>query len=39
MGHKNYDHKSLVEKQISGRDSQGAWHQDVLIGRKLSFVK
>jgi hypothetical protein len=32
MLHKDCDHNSTVEKQISGHDPQGAWHQDELTG-------
>jgi hypothetical protein len=35
----DYDHKSSVEKSNSGRESQGAWRQDELIGGKLPVVK
>jgi hypothetical protein len=40
MLHKDYYRKSSVEKKnISGRGSQGAWHQDELIGGKpLKYV-
>jgi hypothetical protein len=36
--HKDYDRKSSVEK-IAGRESQGAWHQDELMGGKPPVVK
>jgi hypothetical protein len=36
--HKDYDSKGSVEK-ISGRDPQGAWQQDELMGGKLPVVK
>jgi hypothetical protein len=36
--HKDYYRKSSVEK-ICGRGSQGAWHQDELIGFKPPVVK
>jgi hypothetical protein len=39
MLHKDYDRKALVEKKISGRECQGAWSQDELIGRKPPVVK
>jgi hypothetical protein len=39
MLHKDYDRKSSAEKKISGRDSQGAWRQDEMFGRKLPIVK
>jgi hypothetical protein len=38
MLHKEYDCKGSVEK-IAGRESQGAWHQDELIGGKPLVVK
>jgi hypothetical protein len=31
---KDYDCKGSIEKKISGRDPQGAWCQDELIGGK-----
>jgi hypothetical protein len=34
MLHKEYDRKGSVEKIISGREPQGASHQDELIGGK-----
>jgi hypothetical protein len=38
--HKDYGRKSSVaKKKISGRDSQGAWRQDELIGGKPPVVK
>jgi hypothetical protein len=37
--HKDYDRKDSVEKKISGHESQGAWCQDELIGRKLPVIK
>jgi hypothetical protein len=37
--HKGYDRKDSVEKKISGRDPQGVWRQDELIGGKLQVVK
>jgi hypothetical protein len=39
MLHKDCDHKGSVAKKISGRESQGAWRQDELIGGKPSVVK
>jgi hypothetical protein len=39
MLHKEYDRKGLVGKKISGRESQGAWRQDELIGGKPPVVK
>jgi hypothetical protein len=38
MLHKDYDRKGSTEK-ISGRDSQGVWRQDELIGGKPPVVK
>jgi hypothetical protein len=38
MLHKDYDCKDSVEK-VSGRDSQGAWRQDELIGGKPPVIK
>jgi hypothetical protein len=38
MLHKDYDRKGTIEK-ISGRDTQGAWRQDELIGGKPPVVK
>jgi hypothetical protein len=37
--HKYYYRKSSVEKKISGRESQGAWRQDELIGSQPPVVK
>jgi hypothetical protein len=37
MLHKEYDRKGSVEK-ISGRESQGTWRQDELIGGKQPVV-
>jgi hypothetical protein len=38
--HKDYYRKGSVEKKkISGRESQGAWRQDELIGGKPPVVK
>jgi hypothetical protein len=41
MIYKDYYCKCSVakEKNVSGRDSQGAWRQDDLIGGKLPVVK
>jgi hypothetical protein len=39
MLHKNYNRKRSVEKKNTGRGSQGAWHQDKLIGGKPPVVK
>jgi hypothetical protein len=39
MLHKDYDRKGSVEKEISGRESYGAWHHDELIGGKPPLVK
>jgi hypothetical protein len=39
MLHKDYYRKSLVEKKISGRESQGAWRQAELIDSKPPVVK
>jgi hypothetical protein len=39
MLHKDYDRKCLVEKIITGRESQGACRQDELIGDKPPVVK
>jgi hypothetical protein len=42
MLHKDYDYKGLVAKkneEISGRDLQGAWGQDELIGGKPPVIK
>jgi hypothetical protein len=38
MLHKDYDSKGSDEK-MSGRESQGAWRQDKLIGGKPPVVK
>jgi hypothetical protein len=38
MLHKDYDRKVSVEK-ISGREAQGAWRQDEMIGAKPPVVK
>jgi hypothetical protein len=39
MLHKGYYRRSSVEKINSGRESQGAWRQDKLIGGKPPVVK
>jgi hypothetical protein len=39
MLEKDYDLKDSVEKIISGRESQGAWHQEELIGGIPLVVK
>jgi hypothetical protein len=39
MLRKDYDHKGSVEKQISGRESQGPWRQEEIIGGKPPVVK
>jgi hypothetical protein len=39
MLHKDYDRKGSVEKNICGRERQGAWLQDELIEGKLAVVK
>jgi hypothetical protein len=39
MLHKDYDRKGPVEKEISGRESQGAWRQIKLIDGKPLVVK
>jgi hypothetical protein len=41
MLHKDYDRKDSVEqkKKISGRESQGVWRKDELIGSKPSIIK
>jgi hypothetical protein len=39
MLHKDYYRKGSVEKEIFGRESQGAWLQDELIGGKALVVK
>jgi hypothetical protein len=36
---KDYDRKVSVAKKISGRESQGAWRQDEMIGGKSPVVK
>jgi hypothetical protein len=40
MLYKVYDHNgSVAKKEVCGRDPQGAWHQDEMIGSKLLLVK
>jgi hypothetical protein len=39
MLYKKYYRKGSDEKKISGRESQGAWRQDELIGGKLPSIK
>jgi hypothetical protein len=39
MLHKDYDGKGSVANKISGRDPQGSWRQDELIGGKPPVVK
>jgi hypothetical protein len=39
MLHKVYDRKWSVEKINSGRESQGTWAKDELIGGKPPVVK
>jgi hypothetical protein len=39
MLHKDYYRKGSVEERISGRESQGTWRQDELIGGIPSVVK
>jgi hypothetical protein len=40
MLQRDYDRKGSVgKKKISGRESQGAWRQDELIGGKPPVVK
>jgi hypothetical protein len=38
MLHKDYYRKGSVEKRLSGRESQGVWRQDELIGGKPPVV-
>jgi hypothetical protein len=37
--HKDYDRKGSVDKKVSGRESQGAWAKDELIGGKPPVIK
>jgi hypothetical protein len=39
MLHRDYDRRYLVGKKITGRESQGAYCQDELIGGKAPVVK
>jgi hypothetical protein len=39
MLHKGYDQKGSIQKINAGRESQGAWRQDELIGGKPPVVK
>jgi hypothetical protein len=39
MLYKDYDRKGSVEKNNSGRESQGAWRQDELIGGIPQVIK
>jgi hypothetical protein len=39
MLHKDYDRKCSVEKKITGRESQGVYHQVELFGGKPSVIK
>jgi hypothetical protein len=39
MLHKDYNRTGLVAKKISGREPQGTWRQDELIGIKPTVVK
>jgi hypothetical protein len=40
MLHKDHDRRGSVEtKNISGRDPQGAWRQDELVGGKSTVLK
>jgi hypothetical protein len=40
MLHKDYGRKvSVEEKNVVGRECQGAWHQNELIGGKPPAVK
>jgi hypothetical protein len=39
MLHKHYNRMYSVEKKITGRESQGAWRQDEMIGGKPPVVK
>jgi hypothetical protein len=34
MFHKEYDSECSVEKENTGHGSQGAWHQNEMIGGK-----
>jgi hypothetical protein len=39
MLYKDYENKYSVEKKIAGRESQGAYCQDELLGGKSPVVK
>jgi hypothetical protein len=39
MLRKDYYRKGSFKKNFSGREAQGAWRQDELIGDKLPVVK
>jgi hypothetical protein len=39
MLHEDYNRKCSIEKKNTGRESQGAWRQDELIGGKPPVVK
>jgi hypothetical protein len=39
MLHKGYDRKGSVENKNFGREPQGAWRQDELIGGKPPLIK
>jgi hypothetical protein len=39
MLHKDYGRKDSVEKKICGRETEGAWRQDELIGGKPPGVR
>jgi hypothetical protein len=39
MLYKDYYRMGSVEKNMFGRDPQGAWHQEELIARKPPDVK
>jgi hypothetical protein len=39
MLHEDYEASVRLKKRIAGRESQGAWHQDKLIGGKPQVIK
>jgi hypothetical protein len=39
MIRKNYKARVQSQKELCGRDSQGAWRLDDMIGRKLPVVE
>jgi hypothetical protein len=39
MLHKDYDRKCSIENKHSGRESQGVWGQEKLVGGKPPVVK